>query len=67
MLKTYIKTNLTNGFIRLSKLSTGTSIVFLRKPDGNFYLYVNYQGLNNLTIKNWYLLPFIYELLNQLG
>lgn len=27
-----------------------------KKPDGRFYLYINYQDLNNLIIKNQYLL-----------
>ena len=49
-LKTYIKTNLANGFIRASKLPAGALILFVCKPDGSFCLCVNYQGLNNLTI-----------------
>ena len=36
MLKTYIKTNLANGFIRPSKSSTGASILFIHKKDGSF-------------------------------
>lgn len=51
-LKTYIKTNLANSFIRASKLPTGALILFVHKPKGRLRLCVNYQGLNNLTIKN---------------
>ena len=51
-LKTYIETNMANGFIRPSKLPVGASILFIRKKDGSLWLYVDYQGLNNLTIKN---------------
>ena len=50
--KTYIKTNLPNGFIQALKSPAGTLILFVRKPDGSLYLCVDYQGLNNLIIKN---------------
>ena len=55
-LKTYIKINLANGFIRPSKF-----------PAGSFRLCVDYWGLNNLTIKNQYLLSLIGELLGRLA
>ena len=64
-LKTYIKTNLANGFIQPSKSFTGAPILFVGKPDGSLRLYVHYRGFNNLTIKNQYLLPLIGELLNR--
>ena len=66
-LKTYIKTHLKTGFIQLFKSPAGALILFNKKPDGSLRLCVNYQGLNNLTIKNRYLLPLIGESLNQLG
>ena len=58
-LKTYIETNLANGFIRASKSPAGAPILFVRKPNGSLCLYFNYQELNNLTIKDWYLLSLI--------
>ena len=57
-LKTYIEINLTNSFIRLLKSSAGASIILVQKLDGSLRLYVNYQGLNNLTIKNRYFFTF---------
>ena len=51
-LKTYIETNLANGFIRPSKFPAGAPILFDRKPDGSLRFYVDYRGLNNITIKN---------------
>lgn len=51
-LKTYIETHLKTGFIRPSKSPAGAPILFYKKPDGSLWLYVNYQGLNKLTIKN---------------
>ena len=66
-LKTYIETNLANGFIRSSKSPAGALILFIRKKNGSFRLCINYRGLNNLTIKNWYPLPLIDKFLNRLG
>ena len=66
-LKAYIKTNLANGFIRPSKSPAGAPILFDRKSDGFLQFCVNYQGLNNFTIKNRYPLPLIGESLDRLG
>ena len=66
-LKTYIKTNLANGFIKLSKSPIDAPILFDWKSDSSLRLCVDYQGLNNLMIKNQYLLPLIGELLKRLG
>ena len=65
-LKAYIETNLANGFIRPSKSPAGTSILFDRKSNGSLRFCVDYQGLNNHTIKNRYPLPLIRELLNKI-
>ena len=65
-LKAYIKTNLVNRFIRPSKSPAGALILFEWKLDSFFRLCVNYQGLNNLTIKNRNPLPLIRESLNKL-
>ncbi len=51
-LKAYIETYLKTGFIRPSKSPAGAPMLFDKKPDGSFRLCVDYQGLNNLTIKN---------------
>ena len=66
-LKTYIETNLANGFIRPSKSPAGAPILFDRKPDRSLRLCVDYWGLNNITIKNQYPLPLIGESLDRLG
>ena len=67
MLKAYIKTNLPNGFTRPSKSAAGAPILFNRESDSFLRLCVNYQGLNNLTIKNWYPLLLIAKSLDRLG
>ena len=66
-MKTYIEANLASGFIRPSKSPAAAPILFVRKKDGSLHLCVDYRGLNNLTIKNCYLLPLIGESLNCLG
>ena len=66
-LKAFIKTNLANGFIKPSKSPADALILFDWKLNGFLRLCVNYQGLNNLTIKNWYPLLLIGELLDRLG
>jgi hypothetical protein len=65
-LRKYIKENLAKGFIRKSKSLAGFPILFVLKKDGKLRLCVNYQKLNNITVKNRYLLPNISELQDQL-
>ena len=66
-LKTYTKTYLKTRFIRPSKSLACAPILFNKKLNGSLRLCVYYQGLNNLTIKNRYLLPLIGESLDWLG
>ena len=66
-LKTYIKINLANDFIRHFKSSAGASILFDRKPHGSLHLCIDYWDLNNIIIKNQYLLLLIGESLDWLG
>ena len=67
ILKTYIGINLANSFIWPLKFPAGALILFVCKPDGSLRLYIDYQGLNNLTIKNHYPLSLISESLDWLG
>ena len=66
-LKIYIETNLANGFIRSFKSPAEVLILFDKKSDRSLRLCVDYWGLNNITIKNQYLLPLIDKLLDCLG
>lgn len=53
-LKTYIETYLKSEFIQPSKSPANISILFDKKSDSSFRLWIDYWGLNNnLTIKNW--------------
>ena len=62
-LKIYIETHLKTGFIWPFKSPAGALILFDEKLDGSVCLCINYWGLNNLTIKNQYLLLLIDEFL----
>ena len=64
ILKIYIKTNLANSFIQPSKSSARALILFDKKVDKSFCFCIVYWDLNNITIKNQYLLSLIDELLN---
>ena len=66
-LKAYIKTHLKTNFIRPSKSPAGAPILFDKMPDKSLRLCVDYQGLNNLTIKNRYPLPLFSKSLDRLG
>ena len=63
-MKSYIKINLANSFIQLFKSPAGAPIFFNRKPNRSLRFCMDYHGLNNITIKNRYLLPLIGKLLD---
>ena len=58
----YIKKNFIKKFIRESTLSVGYPILFILKKNNEFRLYIDYRKLNNIIIKNKYLLFNIVEL-----
>ena len=55
----YISNDLIKRFIQPSTLSTGPSILFIKKKDNSLQLYVNDQELDLITEKNCYPLPEI--------
>nr|GFC75058.1 putative reverse transcriptase domain-containing protein [Tanacetum cinerariifolium] len=54
------------GFIRHSSSPWGAPVEFVKKKDGSFRMYIDYQELSNLTVKNRYPLPKIDDLFDQL-
>lgn len=52
ILKIYIEAYLKLKFIRPSKSLERALILFHKNSDGSQELFVNYQVINNLTIKN---------------
>lgn len=66
ILKIYIETHLKMGFIWPFESHIGALILFNKKHDGSFHLYIYYLGFNNLIIKNLYSLFLIKETLARL-
>lgn len=62
----YIDKNLANEFIKPSKSSSDTFNLFVPKSNKGLSLYVDYPGLNNITVKNWYPFPLVAEFLDRL-
>ncbi|BAE58818.1 unnamed protein product [Aspergillus oryzae RIB40] len=54
-------------WIRLLKSSVEAPILFIFKKNSGLKLYINYRGLNKITIKNRYLLFLILEILDRLA
>jgi hypothetical protein len=51
-LKEYIKDMLKKGYIQYSKSSAGYLVIIVLKKDGSIRPCVDYQQLNNITIKD---------------
>nr|GFC34052.1 putative reverse transcriptase domain-containing protein [Tanacetum cinerariifolium] len=54
------------GFIRPSSSPRGAPVLFVKKRDGSFWMCIDYQKLNKLTVKNRYPQPRIDDLFDQL-
>ena len=65
-LKTQIEDLLDKGFIRPSVSSWGAPVIFVKKKAGTMRMCIDYRQLNQVTVKNKYLLPRIDELFDQL-
>ena len=57
VLKKYLEDNLNKRYIQASSSPAAAPVLFVKKPGGGIRFCVNYCGLNDLTIKNKYLLP----------
>ena len=67
VLRGYLENVLVKGWIRHSVSPAEAPILFVLKKDGKLQLYVDYRGLNQVTIKNRHLLLLISETLNRLS
>ncbi len=62
----FLDENLESGRIRPSKSPFASPFFFVKKKDGTLRPVQDYQKLNEMTIKNRYLLPLISELIDKL-
>ncbi|GKV00524.1 hypothetical protein SLEP1_g13198 [Rubroshorea leprosula] len=65
-LKVQLEELLEKGFIRSSVSPWGAPVLFVKKKDGSMRLCIDYRELNKVTVKNWYPLPRIDDLFDQL-
>ncbi|CAI7748474.1 unnamed protein product [Closterium sp. NIES-53] len=66
-LKKQLEELLAKEFIQPSSSPYASPVLFVRKKDGSLRMCVDYHGLNKITMKNWYPLPRIDELFEQVG
>ena len=66
-LREFIDEHVRIGFIRPSSSPHGAPVLFVRKKDGSLRLCVDFRGLNKISKKDRYPLPFISDLLTTAG
>ncbi len=62
----YLDENLIKKFIQVSHFHAVFSILFAKKSEEELHFCVDYKKLNAITVKNYYLLFLILEILNYL-
>ena len=63
----FIEEHLRAGFIQSTTSPHGAPILFVKKKDGGLCLCINFRGLNKISKKDHYPLPFISDLLSTAG
>ena len=61
----FLEENLSTGHIQPSKSQFTSTFFFVKKKDGKLCPVQDYRKLNDITIKNWYPLLLISELINK--
>jgi hypothetical protein len=67
VLKDYLEKILYLRIIRRSTSPIIAPLLFMGKKDATLCLYIDYRGLNAVTILNKYSIPLIFKILNRLG
>ena len=67
ILRRYLDNILMKSWIKHFISSADISVLFVSKKDEDLRLYVNYQDLNHIIIKNWHFLSLISKILDQLS
>ena len=63
----FVDDQLRKGYIRPSKSSQTSPVFFVDKKDGKKRMVMDYQSLNEQTVKNNYPLPLITDLIDNMG
>ncbi|EGZ77672.1 hypothetical protein NEUTE2DRAFT_54747, partial [Neurospora tetrasperma FGSC 2509] len=58
--------NLVKGFIRLLILDVASLVLLVKKLGGGIRICIDYRGINNISLKNKYLLLLIKETLDAI-
>ena len=66
VLKVYLNNAMKTDIIHKSISSAASSVMFVLKSDSSLQLIIDYRYLNSITIKNWYSLSLILNMLNCL-
>ena len=66
-LRKQLKELLDSGHVRPSKAPFGAPVLFQKKKEGTLRLCIDYWTLNKVTVKKKYPIPFIDDLVDQLG
>ena len=66
-LKEQLEEYLAKGFIRESKSPAGAPILFAPKKDSSLRMYIDYRGLNAVTVKNRYPLLLTTEIMDRVN
>lgn len=57
---------LANGLIQPSNSFYSLLVLLVWKPDGSWWMYIDYRDMNNITIKDKFSIPTINELLDEI-
>ena len=66
VLKKYIEDKFSKDLIRPSVSPFDSPVLFVKKPDDNLRLCVDYRALNRMTIKNRYPIPLTIEIMDRI-
>ena len=62
----FLEDNLRKGYIRPSKSPLTSPVFFIKKKDGKLRFVQDYRKLNEITVKNWYPLPLVSDIVSRL-
>jgi len=60
-----LEENLARGWIKESESLAVAPVIFVPKKDSTLRLYIDYRGLNKITVKNRYPLSLILEIIDR--